>query len=54
LVPEIQELILEKASAKVIRQKADLLGMVTLMRDGEEKVTQGITTEEELLRVTSL
>jgi general secretion pathway protein E len=54
LVPEIQELILAKASAKAIRQKADSLGMVTLLRDGEEKVAGGVTTEDELLRVTSL
>ena len=54
LMPEIQELILGKASASVIRKKADSLGMVTLMRDGEEKVIRGVTTEEELFRVTSL
>jgi type II secretory ATPase GspE/PulE/Tfp pilus assembly ATPase PilB-like protein len=54
LQPEIQDLILRKASAKVVREKADALGMATLLRDGEDKVARGITTEEELLRVTSL
>jgi len=54
LQPEIQELILRKASAKVVREKADALGMATLLRDGEDKVARGVTTEEELLRVTSL
>ena len=54
LVPEIQDLIVNKASAKAIRDKADSLGMRRLLDDGEEKVAQGITTVEELMRVTSL
>jgi len=54
LTPEIQELILKKASASQIREKANALGMATLAADGFEKVTRGITTPEEVLRVTSL
>lgn len=50
----IQDMILAKASAKDIRRKADSLGMKTLSQDGWEKVNQGITTPEELLRVTSM
>jgi type II secretory ATPase GspE/PulE/Tfp pilus assembly ATPase PilB-like protein len=51
---EIQALILQKASAKAVREKADSLGMLTLARDGWDKVAQGITTAEEVARVTSI
>ena len=54
LEPEICELILGKASAKAIREKADSLGMETLAQDGRRKVAEGITTEEEILRVTNM
>jgi type II secretory ATPase GspE/PulE/Tfp pilus assembly ATPase PilB-like protein len=54
LEPEIQALILSKSSAKLIRDKADVLGMRTLYHDGWDKVAQGVTTAEEVLRVTSL
>ena len=54
LVSEIQRAILDKASAKEVRTKADELGMATLAQTGEAKVAQGVTTLEELLRVTSL
>jgi type II secretory ATPase GspE/PulE/Tfp pilus assembly ATPase PilB-like protein len=54
LTPEIQELILKKSSAKAIRQQADALGMTALMEDGMEKAASGITTVEEVMRVTSL
>lgn len=54
LVDDIQELILQKASAKAVRDMADSLGMATLAMDGEEKVASGQTTVEELLRVTSI
>jgi len=49
---EIQRLILEKADSNVIRQKALALGMKTLWEDGWRKVEQGVTTLEDLLRVT--
>ena len=50
--PEIQDLILRRASARDIRQKAVALGMKTLAGDGWDKITQGITTVEEVTRVT--
>jgi general secretion pathway protein E len=49
---EIQRLILEKADSNLIRQKALALGMKTLWEDGWRKVEQGVTTLEDLLRVT--
>ncbi|MBN1557404.1 MAG: type II/IV secretion system protein, partial [Lentisphaerae bacterium] len=51
---EIQELILQRASAAAIRKQADTLGMDTLARNGWEKVAAGVTTVEEVLRVTSM
>jgi len=54
LRPDIQKAILEKASAQFIRARADALGMPTLVQDGREKVEQGTTTMEEVLRVTSV
>ncbi|MCK5528183.1 MAG: type II/IV secretion system protein [Kiritimatiellae bacterium] len=53
LAPSIQELIIQKRSAADIRLEADKLGFRTLRQDGEEKVRAGITTQEELLRVTA-
>ena len=49
---EIQRLILEKADSNMIRQKAIAFGMKTLWEDGWMKVEQGVTTVEDLLRVT--
>lgn len=54
LAPDIQSLILVKASSKQIRDKADALGMKTLYQDGWSKVLAGVTTAEEVLRVTSM
>jgi type II secretory ATPase GspE/PulE/Tfp pilus assembly ATPase PilB-like protein len=54
LVPEIQALILARASSTQIREKADSLGMKTLARDGWSKALAGVTTAEEVLRVTTL
>lgn len=51
---EIEELILSRSSAKAIRNQADALGMQTLVQDGWEKVRQGVTTAEEVVRVTNL
>ena len=50
----IQDLIHQKASAVAIRVRADAMGMGTLAQDGWGKVEQGLTTAEEVLRVTSL
>jgi len=46
----IKELIIEKADAQIIREKAQKLGMVTMIEDGLQKVEEGITTLEEVLR----
>jgi type II secretory ATPase GspE/PulE/Tfp pilus assembly ATPase PilB-like protein len=48
----ISDMILSRASAHDIRKQADNLGLATLYEDGMRKVESGITTEEELLRVT--
>lgn len=49
---DISDLILKRASAHQIRERANALGMPTLRADGLAKVEKGLTTEEELLRVT--
>jgi type II secretory ATPase GspE/PulE/Tfp pilus assembly ATPase PilB-like protein len=54
LEPSIQDLIHQKASAVAIRSRADALGLATLAQDGRSKVEKGLTTLEEVLRVTSL
>ena len=49
---EIRELILKKSTAQTICDQARKTGMTTLREDGWDKVTKGITTVEEILRVT--
>ncbi|MBI5379418.1 MAG: Flp pilus assembly complex ATPase component TadA, partial [Nitrospirae bacterium] len=49
---EIRELILEGASAGEIKKKAIQLGMRTLRMSGLQKVKDGVTSVEEVLRVT--
>ena len=49
---KIRELILSHASSHVIRNQARKTGMRTLREDGWDKVSRGITTIEEVLRVT--
>jgi type II secretory ATPase GspE/PulE/Tfp pilus assembly ATPase PilB-like protein len=51
---EIKDLILAKAPAHIIKDKAMQLGMHTLKQDGWDKVLAGITTPEEVMRVTQL
>jgi len=48
----IRELILKKSTAQIIRNQARQKGMTTLREDGWDKVVKGITTVEEILRVT--
>ena len=48
----IRTLVMARASADAIWRKAIELGMRTLQQDGWEKVRQGLTTTEEVLRVT--
>lgn len=50
--PEIQQLVLNRASADEIRKVACSQGMRTLREAAIEKVISGITTPEEVLRVT--
>jgi type IV pilus assembly protein PilB len=51
---QVRELILKKASADQIKQAAIKAGMRTLREDGLQKVLEGITTIDEVLRVTQL
>jgi len=50
---EIQSLIVARATSSEIQRKAQQQGMVTMRQDGYLKVLQGITTMEEVNRVTS-
>ncbi|HCL82287.1 MAG TPA: type IV-A pilus assembly ATPase PilB [Nitrospiraceae bacterium] len=49
---EVKELILQGTSAADIKKEAVRLGMSTLRQSGLRKVMEGITTIEEILRVT--
>jgi type II secretion system protein E len=51
---DIRDLVLARASSREIKDKAVSLGMRTLYEDGIEKVKKGITTVEEVLRVTQV
>jgi len=48
---QMRELIVERASADVLREKARELGMATLREDGWRKALAGVTTLEEVTRV---
>lgn len=48
----IRQLILKQADASALRQTAVSLGMQTMADDGWAKVAQGLTTTQEVLRVT--
>ena len=48
----VRQLILTKATSQTIRESARKKGMTTLREDGWKKVAKGITTVEEILRVT--
>lgn len=50
--PQIQELVLRKASADMIREVAKEQGLKTLRDAAIEKLIAGVTTPEEVLRVT--
>ncbi len=49
---EIQRMIFENNGARELRIRAREMGMRTLREDGVRKVLAGITTLEEVLRVT--
>ncbi len=48
----IRQLILSRADAMTLRQTAQQRGMRTIIEDGWDKVAQGLTSIQELLRVT--
>ncbi|MCA9404936.1 MAG: Flp pilus assembly complex ATPase component TadA [Candidatus Omnitrophica bacterium] len=54
LIPNenIRELTIKKSSVDVIQKEAENSGMTTLYDDGLEKIKNGLTTKEEVLRVT--
>ncbi|MBL7151284.1 MAG: type II secretion system ATPase GspE [Candidatus Omnitrophica bacterium] len=51
---EIKKMVNERNSADQIRKKAIEMGMKTLREDGLEKVKSGLTTLEEVVRVTQV
>ncbi|OGH24294.1 MAG: hypothetical protein A3B47_00825 [Candidatus Levybacteria bacterium RIFCSPLOWO2_01_FULL_39_24] len=51
---DIRDLITKRNDADVILQKAIKEGMTTMLDDGLEKVIKGLTTIEEVLRVTKI
>jgi type IV pilus assembly protein PilB len=52
LTDRLRELILAGASAQDLRRRAIEEGMVSLRRSGLQKISDGITTIEEVLRET--
>ncbi|MFH1380842.1 MAG: ATPase, T2SS/T4P/T4SS family, partial [Candidatus Omnitrophota bacterium] len=52
LTPEIKKLILEKAQDHEIKDQARKSGMKTLRENGAGKILRGLTTVEEIIRVT--
>ena len=48
----IREMVIQKASSQQIKKKAVEMGMRTLRQDGWLKITNGLTTIEEVMRVT--
>lgn len=52
MMPEIKNLIIASATESEIKKKARSLGMYTLREDGIIKLEKGITTLEEVLKVT--
>jgi len=49
---EIKRLVLKTSDANQINELAIKQGMITLQKGGIDKVLNGITTTEEVLRVT--
>ncbi len=52
MTPEMKSLVLKTADANLIKDKAIADGMITLRQDGAMKVFEGITTIEEVYRVS--
>lgn len=51
---EIRKMVNEKSSADQVRKKAVELGMKPLIEDGLDKIREGLTTIDEVLRVTQI
>ncbi len=51
ITPALEQLIVRRFSAEAIREEAARAGMADMWQDGLFKVRQGLTTEDELLRV---
>lgn len=49
---ELKSMVMEQANATTIKQRAVELGMLPMIEDGILKVQQGLTTIEEILRVS--
>jgi general secretion pathway protein E len=52
MTPRVQDMTLKGADSNVIKREAKRHGMRTLREDGASKVLQGVSTIEEVLRVT--
>jgi type II secretory ATPase GspE/PulE/Tfp pilus assembly ATPase PilB-like protein len=52
LTPTVKDLILKRAQESEIKAVAVKEGMQTLRENGIAKILQGVTTHEEVLRVT--
>lgn len=52
VTPDISEMIMQHKSSQEIQDKAEGAGMVLLLQDGFIKATQGITTVDEIVRVS--
>jgi len=52
ITPGISDLILKNSSENIILEQAKKDGMITMRQDGFVKVIQGVSTFEEVLRVT--
>ena len=52
MTPHIQELALQGTDSNVIKREARKEGMRTLREDGAQKMLRGLTTLEEIMRVT--
>lgn len=54
ITPEIKKLIVQKADSDIIVAEAVKSGMSTMLDDGLDKCVKGLTTIEEVLRVTKV
>ena len=49
---ELRELAFNKAPTNKVREAARMSGMVTLQEDGIRKLLDGVTTVDEIIRLT--